>query len=420
VLAAEPQARVIVLEAGRCGVGPSGRNGGFVQSLWYSLPRLIDRHGPDAAVALCRASGASVRAIGAFCEAEGVDAWYHPAGHLVASTSPAQDRVCQAAARACANVGEGEQYRLLDAEGMRARCASPVVRGGAFVPTAASVQPARLVLGVRDRLLARGAIVHEGSRVRALRVGGPRAPVVAETASGRVRARAAVLAVNAAAVGVRPLRGRFTVASSHMVVTEPVPDVIEQAGWGGECLSDVRPLLHYMRPTRDGRIAFGWAGGRMAYGARLGGRVEIDRGVIAEAVRRLERFFPAVRGRRIVHAWGGPIDVSPDHLPVVGSLPGGPAWFAAGFTGNGVGPSHLAGRVLASLALDRRDEVTRLALVESSSVRVPPEPLRWIGGSAIRAAFRRAEDRHDAGRPVDPVTRWVTALPARMGVHVGR
>jgi hypothetical protein len=115
--------------------------------------------------------------------------------------------------------------------------------------------------------------------------------------------------------------------------------------------------------------------------------------------------------------------VSPDHLPQIGSLPGDAAFFAAGFTGNGVGPSHLAGRVLAALALDRRDELTRLALVEPGGrarVRVPPEPLRWLGGTAIRAAFRRAEDREDAGRPVGPLTRGVAGLPARMGVHVGR
>ena len=30
----EPNARVVVLEAERCGMGPSGRNGGFLSSLW--------------------------------------------------------------------------------------------------------------------------------------------------------------------------------------------------------------------------------------------------------------------------------------------------------------------------------------------------------------------------------------------------
>ena len=43
--------------------------------------------------------------------------------------------------------------------------------------------------------------------------------------------------------------------SSHIVLTEPVPDVLEEIGWtGGECITDGRTLLHYFRTTRDGRI----------------------------------------------------------------------------------------------------------------------------------------------------------------------
>ncbi len=422
VLEAEPGARVVVLEADRCGFGPSGRNGGFVDALWESLPRLVERDGERAALAVCRASADSVGAIGRFCAAEGVDAWFEPVGHLVVSTAPAQNGSWDAAVSACARAGVPDAMRALDPGELRARFDSPVVRGGALLPGAATVQPARLALGLGDRVAARGATLHEGSRVRSLHAAGARTGVVAETDRGRVRAGAAVVAVNAAAAGLRPLRGRLTVASSHMVVTEPVPDVLEAAGWTGrEAVSDERPLLHYLRPTRDGRIAFGWAGGRMAYGARLHGRVEVDPAVTAEAARRLRRFFPLAAGRRIEHAWGGPIDVSPDHLPQVGALPGDRAFYAAGFTGNGVGPTHLAGRILASLALDRRDELTRLALVDPApGFSVPPEPLRWLGGSAIRAAFRRAEDREDGGRAPDPVTRWVAGLPARLGVHVGR
>ena len=56
--------------------------------------------------------------------------------------------------------------------------------------------------------------------------------------------------------------------------------------------------------------------------------------------------FPPLEGRAITHAWGGPIDVSPSHLPQIGSLADGPVHYAFGYTGNGVGPSHLAGRIL--------------------------------------------------------------------------
>ena len=422
VLALEPEARVVVLEAGRCGVGPSGRNGGFVNSLWYSLPRLAEVHGTEAALTVCRWSAASVREIGAWCAEQEVDAWYRPADHLLVSTGPGQDGAWDETTAAMAAAGvHGEQVALNPSQ-VQARCASRVLRGGAAMPTSATVQPARLALGLRERLRARGVAIFESSRVRALRMGGPAAPAVATTDGGSVRAGAVVVAVNAAAAGLRPLRGRLTVGSSHMVVTEPVPDVVEALGWtGGEAISDERTLLHYTRTTPDGRIAFGWAGGRMGCGARLGGKVQVDPEVAQETARRLVRFFPGLAGRRIVHAWGGPIDVSPEHMAAVGSLPGGRAWFAAGYTGNGVGPSHLCGRILASLALDRRDEASRLCLVDPPpGARVPPEPLRWMGGALIRRALVRADVAADAGRRADPLTRFAAALPERMGVHLVR
>jgi len=412
VLEADPSARVVVLEAGRCGHGPSGRNGGFVSGMALSRPSLTARFGAAAAQAWIDAAADTVRAIGDWCEAEGVDAWYRRGGELLVSTAPAQDAAGAAAV-------DGDEVVALDGPAARARIASPVVRGAVYVRTGANVHPARLAFGLRARLLTRGVRIHEGCRVRALR--GAPGGVVAETAGGRVRARAALVAVNAASGALRPLRDRLTVSSSHIVCTEPVPDVIEALGWtGGESVSDGRALLHYLRTTRDGRIVFGWAGGRMAAGARTGGRMEVDHRVVAAARRDLLRFFPMLEGRGIAHAWGGPIDVSPTHLPVVTSLPGLPAWAAFGYTGNGVGPSHLLGRTMAALALDRRDEVTRLPFVDGPPPRVPPEPLRVVGAAAIRRALVRAEAAEEQGRRPDPVTRVLVGLPARMGLHIVR
>jgi glycine/D-amino acid oxidase-like deaminating enzyme len=227
-----------------------------------------------------------------------------------------------------------------------------------------------------------------------------------------------VLAVNAATRGVPPLRNRLSVTSSHIVLTEPMPDVLDALGWsGGECITDARTFVHYFRTTRDGRIAFGWGGGRLAPGARLGGRVEVDPDVVAETARHLVEMFPVLEGRAITHAWGGPIDVSPSHLPQIGTLDGAPVHYAFGFTGNGVGPSHLAGRVLAALAAG---ETSPLAVIDPTPVRVPGEPLAWAGGMLVRRAFLRKERLEEAGRTVDPLTRAVTDAPRALGIHVAR
>lgn len=418
IVAAEPEARVVLLEAGICGQGPSGRNGGFVNSMWFSLPTLCDRFGRTAGLAVARAAAESVGAIGEWCAAEGVDAWYRRGGYLQVSASPAQDGAWSRAAALCSELGVADACQPLGAAEARSRCDSPVVRGGAFYPDAATVHPARLAAGLRDRISGRGVPVHEGTRARRL-VAGP-SGVAVETDDGRVRAGTAVVAIGGGAAGLGPVRRRLTVTSSHLLITEPVPDLLEEIGWtGGECITDSRATIHYFRTTPDGRIAFGWGGGRVIAGARLEGRAAVDPRIAAEVRGHLLRFFPGLAGRRVEHAWGGPIDVSPTHLPVIGSLDGR-VHYAFGYTGNGVGPSQLAGRALASLALDRRDEVTRLAIVEPPPVRVPPEPLRYVGGTIIRGALVRKESAEDDGRAPDPLTRLIAGIPERIGIHIGR
>jgi glycine/D-amino acid oxidase-like deaminating enzyme len=415
----EPGTRIAVLEAERCGTGPSGRNGGFVNAMWSSLPTLRRRFGDAAGLAVARASQEAVDGIGRWCREQGVDAWFRTGGYMQTSTTPAHDDTVKAAAEACTALGVPEACGPLTGAQARERCGSPLFKSGAFYPGAATVQPARLAWGLRSRILDRGVAIFEGSRAQRLRV--EREGVEVETVGGRVRARSAVLAAGSALAGWRGLRRRLTLTSSHMLITEPVPDVLEELGWtDGECITDSRAMVHYFRTTPDGRIAFGWGGGRVVRGARVGGRAEVDPGVVAQLERHLVRFFPALAGRRIEHAWGGPIDVSPTHQPVIGSLESGRVHYAFGYTGNGVGPSHLAGRVLASLALDRRDDETRLAIVDPPEVRVPPEPLRYVGGRIVRAALVRRERFEEEGRAPGPVTRLVAGLPERIGIHIGR
>jgi glycine/D-amino acid oxidase-like deaminating enzyme len=415
----DPSADVVLLEAGLCGHGPSGRNGGFCESMWLSAAIVRERFGDDPARALLEASSRSVADIGAWCAGNDVDAWFDQSGYMCVSTAPAFDEVGRRAVEAAAELGAPEAVQELSTAQVRERCASPVFRRGVFVPDFATLQPARLALGLRRRLVERGVRVFERSRVRALRSG---PGVTVETPGGVVRASAAVLAVGPAARSVGSLSSRLTVTSSHIVLTEPVPDLLEELGWtGGECITDGRTLLHYFRTTPDGRIAFGWGGGRLACGARVNGRVELDREMVAEVARHLERIFPGVRGRGIAHAWGGPIDVSPSHIPQIGSFPGAPVHYAFGFTGNGVGPSHLAGRALASLALERRDEHSGLPIVSSEAgAWVPPEPFAWIGGNVVRSALVRVERAAEEGERPDALSRAVCAAPRAVGMHLAR
>jgi glycine/D-amino acid oxidase-like deaminating enzyme len=414
ILALEPAIDVLVLEAAVCGHGPSGRNGGFCETLWGDADILRERAGDAAALAVCRASEDAVRGIGAWCEAQDVDAWYRRAPMLRVATTPSQLGSWEEDVLAAADLGAPDEVTALEADAVRAVCDSPLFLGGARQRLNATVHPARLVLGLRQRLLERGVRIHERTEVARLgRDGG------VETKAGRVRAGACVLAVNAAAAGFPGYRLALAVASSHIVLTEPVPDVIEELGWtGGEAIVDSRTLVHYTRTTRDGRIVFGWGGGAMGFGGRRSTRLEHDPRVVHRTGGSLLRFFPQLRGRALTHAWGGPIDVSPSHLPIFGSR--GRVHHGFGFTGNGVGPSYLGGEILARLSLDRRDDRTALALVEPPRALFPPEPFRYLGGSAIRRALVAKDDAEDRSRSPGPVTAFAAALPRRLGLHLPR
>jgi glycine/D-amino acid oxidase-like deaminating enzyme len=414
LLELEPSLDVLLLEAAVCGHGPSGRNGGFCETLWGDASTLRARAGDAAALAVCRASEEALHGIGAWCEANGVDAWFRVAPMLRVATTESQLGSWREGVEAAAALGAPDELVELTAAEVRERCDSPLFLGGARQLLNATLHPARLALGLRAKLLERGVRVHERTEVVRLHEDGG-----VDTRAGRVRAGSAVLAVNSAAAGLPGYRRSLAVASSHIVLTAPVPEALEELGWtGGEAIVDCRTLVHYTRTTLDGRIVFGWGGGPMGRGGRPSGRLERDPEIAAGAEESLRRFFPQVRDAPVTHAWGGPIDVSPTHLPIFGSR--GRVHHGFGFTGNGVGPTYLGGEILARLALDRRDERTALALVEPERALFPPEPFRYIGGSLIRRALLAKDAAEDEGRTPGAATRFVASLPRRLGLQLPR
>lgn len=415
LLEQQPGIDVVLLERDLCGAGPSGRNGGFTSGWWDELDGMVERHGEEPALAACRALSRSIAAVGEWCDGHRVDAWFTRAGTVQVASSPAQEGAWRPAVEACRRLGAGEEYRELTPDEVAGVCRSPVFGGGAFMRDGATVQPARLALGLRRVLLERGVRIHEGTRVTSLDDG---EPVVARSTRGTVRARRAVLGVNAWASAWPVLRRYIVVRGSYILLTAPVPDRLAELGWtGAESISDFRTALHYFRTTPDGRVAFGGVG-RGSFGTRVGQRHDSDQGSYRVLRREMARLFPSLAGVPIEHAWGGPIDISGTHQPLFGTLGRG-AHYAVGFTGNGVAPAHLAGQVMAAMAADRQDDLLSLPLVDHRPRPFPPEPLRSLGALLVQRAIVRKDRLEDQGRRADPLTRLVATMPRRLGYAVG-
>ena len=415
-----PGARVVVVESDICGGGASGRNGGFVTGWWDELPSLVARFGEAEAIRSAQAMDAAIEEIGTFTKANGIDAWWTPNGFLSVSAAPSQDGSWAEGTEACARIGFGDRWRALSGEEVRARVRSPVFREGAFMPTAATVQPAALARGLRRVALERGIVIHERTRVERFADG------IVTTSSaegaGRLVAEQVVVGLNAWAAAWPQFGRRLVTWSSYVVLTEPIPDRLAEIGWtGGEGIADSRFTLHYGRTTPDGRIALGGGGGRAGFGGRIGGAFTSDAGSARRAAEGLRRWFPTLADVRIEDAWGGPIDITDDHRPWFGTLPGGRVHFGIGYSGNGVGPSVLGGRILAALAAGRAcdDESASLSIVGAAPRAFPPEPLRYFGARVIREAIVRREQAEEAGRRPNPLMAAVTRLPRRLGYHLG-
>jgi glycine/D-amino acid oxidase-like deaminating enzyme len=285
---------------------------------------------------------------------------------------------------------------------------------GVFFPEGGTVHPARLVRALRRLALAAGVDLHEHSPA-ALKDDSVTTP------GGRVRAGEVVVAINAAATGWRPVARHVTNFGSYVVLTEPVPHLLEEIGWtGGEAIVDGRMFLHYFRTTNDGRVLMGSGSGPIGFRGKLDERFTNDSPTAARAEHGLRRLLPGLADARIERAWGGPIDVSADHLPFFGTVPGTRrVHYGLGYSGHGVGPSWLGGQILGSLATGRDDEWTALPLATRKVPSLPPEPLKRLGGGLVRTAIMAVERADEDGRRAPLPARLGAALPRLFRMEIG-
>jgi len=414
----EPGIDVVLLERDVCGGGPSGRNGGFCNGFWEDLEVLVELFGVARALEVCRAAEQSVSEIGEWCAAHDVDAWYTHAGHLGVATSAAQDGAWDEwyalMVRLDAHDGRMEP---LTPEQVAERCRSPVFRAGVLTAGGATLQPARLARGLRRELLLRGVRIFE--RTPVLRFRGGSAPE-AQTPGGTVRAGQLILGMGAYMAALPRFRRAIVTRGTYIVLTEPIPERLEELGWtGGEGIYDFRTALRYLRTTHDGRLAFGSAAAVTGLGVGLGPRLDFDVRAVDTTASDLVRMFPSLADARIECAWGGPIDVVGWHVPSFGSSDRGRVHFGVGFTGGGVGPCHLGGRILSSLALGVEDEATQLPLVGLEPRRFPPEPFLSPGAALTQKAIVRKDEAEDEDRRAGPLVELVARLPRRLGYNLG-
>ena len=379
----DPALEVLIVEAEVAGFGASGRNGGWCSALFpVSADELARRHGHDAAADLRAAMRDTVVEVGGVAAAEQIDCGFAFGGTVtLARNRPQLERI---AAEVESDARWGDESRLLGPDEVDDHVRAEGVIGGSYTPDCARIQPLRLVRGLVDVLVSRGARLVEGTR--ALRLS-PRAVV---TDHGTVRARWVIRATEAWTSQLPGAGRELAPVYSHMIATEPLPpEVWAQIGLDrAQTFHDARHLIVYGQRTTDDRLAFGGRGAPYHLNSAI--RPSYDRvEATSEHLRReLVDLFPVLDRAEITHRWGGPLGVSRDWSPSVGLDPETGIGWAGGYVGDGVATTNLAGRTLADLVAGADSPLVHLPWVGHRSPRWEPEPLRWAG---ITAARRSAE-----------------------------
>ena len=338
----------------------------------------------------------------------GVDAWFTQGRLPAGQRLPGAGRDGRRPSRGCAALGEGDQLVSWVAAEVQARCASPAFREGVLMPSAATIQPARLARGLRRVLLERGVAIHEGTAALAS-AGSDRVELATDDGAALRRpGRAGPERLGGRLAGLPPA---LVAWGSYMALTEPTPDRLATLGWtGGERSTDSRFTVHYFRTTPDGRVAFGARRRRGGLRRTHRGRVRRATGTRSRAwsadFRHLLPGLDDVGSRRR----GAARSTSSDRLPLIGSTDGGRVHHAHGYSGNGVGPSHLAGRILAARVAGADDPSAAWpSSADAAASSAGAVPLRR---RAHRARGAHPARRARAGRRPGPLVRLLAAAAA--------
>jgi glycine/D-amino acid oxidase-like deaminating enzyme len=371
-----------VVERDFCGSGASGRNAGHLTpTIGKDLPTLVRLFGESRAAALARFADRSVGFAEDLFRRHGIDCDYAATGNVLAGLHPRQRERVRRAADVAARLGA--KVAFLDEEEVRRRELPACVRFGVLEERGGTLDPGKLVRGLRAAAIRAGCRLYEGSEVRAIRA--DPAPRV-ETAGGSLRAERVVVATNAytpATLGL--LRNRVVPLRVTLFATRPLePGERARLGWPGrEGLYTAHEVLESWRLTPDGRLLGGSRFVRYGFGSHLAA------GDSPRLLRRLAALvperFPGLEAPIDVF-WGGWIGSTLDFLPLLGTRgPGARLHFGLAYNGHGVAQACLFGRLLADAVLGRPSEEAEI--LARRGFPLPPEPLRWCLARGILASL---------------------------------
>ena len=335
-LAERGETNIVLLEGETIGHGASGRNGGFVFG-GFSLGEraLLDSAGGGAGRALYRLTLAAVEQIRERIGRYAIDCDARYEGVILANWFD-DDRILDEQQRFMAD-RLGVEWQRIGRADLGDRLRTKRYFGGLFEPSAFHFHPLKYAQGLARALAGLGVAVHERSRV--VRMSREGHGWLVQTAAGAVRAKDVVVCCGGYIERLYPrLGGAVLPIATYVMATEPLGERLQESVRTGAAVYDTRFAFDYYRPLADTRLLWG-------------GRIAIRDRKPSEVARLLQqdmlKVYPQLAGTRVDYAWSGMMSYGRHRMPQVGRLPEG-LWYGMGFGGHGVGPTTLAGELLAA------------------------------------------------------------------------
>ncbi len=386
----DPSLSILVLERDHIGFGASGRNGGWCYDGFAAGMETIERmSSPETARDFGAALREMVGEVAKVVADEAIDCDFNLGGSIEFLRNGGQVARAEGAVAIARRFGWTEEdLRVISAAEATSIARASGVRAGLWSKHTATLDPARLALGLAESVEKRGVEILESTPVTRIEPGR-----VVTSGGGTVRASVIVRATEGYTADLEGEHRTLSPLYSLMIATEPLPDARwEEIGLAGRpAFGDLRHLVIYGQRTADGRIAFGGRGAPYDYGSRI----RTDHAFPVEAFEPVREalvdLFPSLHDVTVTHRWGGVLGVSRKWMPTVGFDPRtGLAW-AGGYVGSGVTAANLAGRTLAELMTGGSGRLTRLPWVNLSVRRWEIEPLRWLGINAALQVMSGAD-----------------------------
>ncbi len=333
---AEKGFSVVLLDAHRVGWGASGRNGGQIAT----GPRVAMRHleaevGPSRAAELWRIA-LDAKVVLRDRVARHAIACDLKAGAVHGEVTKAGARHAhEEAAHLAERYGYGH-ITPLDRKEIRIETGSDYYAGGYFDADAGHLHPLNYALGLARAAMSAGVQIFETSPVRRIT---DTTPQRIETPQGHVLAEHIVFATNGYTGDLAPPIGeRVMPINNFIAATEPLgPDRARAMIPSDGCVADSQFVVNYYRFSADNRMLFG---GGETYSYRF------PRDIAGLVRARMAAVYPALRDVRIDYAWGGTLGITLRRMPYFARL--GPRRIvAAGYSGQGVAMTSVAGRLVA-------------------------------------------------------------------------